>query len=685
MTRKISLDDAGLLLLRLDADRPDQAAELVAVLLKLSKQRTRPAAARTRLAEAAAALQAWAESGGDGSVALEAASMAVEYGDREELPRMPPKPAPEPAPEPAPGAEAAAATSPADPMAAAAAAMLAEFDREEEPVIAVDADPELLEAFVAESMELLQAAEATLLELEHDPHDKERLNTVFRSFHTIKGTSSFLGLDHIGRLAHRAESLLALARDGKLLLTGTHADLVLKATDLLGGCITAAGTRTHAPGGMEALLQALDAAVQSPQTAPSAEAVAAPVAESAGAEQAEVRPREGDTQDAWVRVRTDRLDRLVEMVGELVIAHAMIAQDPNVAAQHHDGLNRKVGHSGKIVRELQDLSISMRMVPLKPLFQRLARVARDAAQRTGKRVNFVVRGEDTELDRTMVETLSDPLVHMIRNAVDHGIEEPAERLRLGKTAEGRIEVAAFHAGGNLVVELSDDGRGLNRDAILEKAIRQGLAERDRYYADTDVFELIFGAGFSTAAQVTALSGRGVGMDVVRRGVESLRGRIEIRSALGAGSTFGIRLPLTLAITDGMLVRVGEERFILPTINIQLSFRPTAEQVSTVTGRGELVLLRDELLPVLRLHSVFGSTGIHRAPEEALLVVVGAGERRCALLVDELLGQQQVVAKTLGNGIGKIQGVSGGAILGDGRVGLILDVGELMGLARERAA
>jgi two-component system chemotaxis sensor kinase CheA len=405
-------------------------------------------------------------------------------------------------------------------------------------------------------------------------------------------------------------------------------------------------------------------------------------ADEAVAEEPEQQAREAESGDAWVRVRTDRLDRLVEMVGELVIAQAMIAQDSVVTSELDDAVRRKVGHAGKIIRELQDLSISLRMVPLKPTFRRLARVARDAAQRTGKRVSFVLRGEDTELDRTMVETLADPLVHMIRNAVDHGLEDAAGRAAAGKSGEGRIEVAAYHAGGNLVVEVSDDGRGLDRDVILEKAIRQGIAERDRNYTEHDIFQFIFAPGFSTAAEVTSLSGRGVGLDVVRRGVDSLRGRIEITSQRGAGSTFAIRLPLTLAITDGMLVRVATERFIIPTVNIQVSFRPEPKHLSTVTGSGELVLLRDQLLPVLRLYELFDLPGACEEACAGLLVVVGADERRCALLVDELLGQQQVVAKTLGSGVGKVHGVSGGAILGDGRVGLILDVQELIGLARE---
>jgi two-component system, chemotaxis family, sensor kinase CheA len=340
-----------------------------------------------------------------------------------------------------------------------------------------------------------------------------------------------------------------------------------------------------------------------------------------------------------------------------------------------------VVHAGKIVRELQDLTMATRMVPLRPAFQKLARLVRDVAQKTGKQVEFTVQGEDTEIDRTMVDAISDPLVHMARNAVDHGIESPEARLAAGKPAVGRVQLRAYHAGGNVVVELTDDGKGLDRDRLVQKAIDRGLITSSKGMSDHDILNLIFAAGFSTAETITDISGRGVGMDVVRRGVESLRGRVDISSELGHGSTFTVCLPLTMAITDGMLVRVGAERYVIPLASIVLSFRPEAGSLKTVAGRGEMAVLRDELLPIIRLHRLFGVDHAIEDPTSALLMVVGVGERRCALLVDELLGQQQVVAKSLGDGLGKVQGVSGGAILGDGRVGLILDVPEIETLAR----
>lgn len=388
------------------------------------------------------------------------------------------------------------------------------------------------------------------------------------------------------------------------------------------------------------------------------------------------------SHDTSLRVRTERLDRLINMVGELVIAQSMVAQDTTIHQIGNHELLKKVTHAGKIVRELQDLTMSMRMVPLKSAFQKMARLARDLAHKNQRQVNFIAEGEETEIDRNMVDIISDPLVHMVRNAIDHGIEPPEVREANGKLAAGMLRLAAYHSGGDVVVELQDDGKGLDRAKIFEKAVDKGLIDADKILSDSEVYDLIFIPGFSTADKITDISGRGVGMDVVKRSIEALRGRVEIASEAGRGTKFIVRLPLTLAITDGMLVQVGSERYIIPTVNIKLSFRPDAQSLSTVAGRAEMVMLRGELMPLFRLHRLFEIANAVEDPIRGLLVVVGDGNRRCALLVDELLSQQQVVAKTLGAGLGRIQGVSGGAILGDGRVGLILDPSEIVALARQ---
>ncbi len=556
-----------------------------------------------------------------------------------------------------------------------------------------DTDLDLLGDFITESMECLVGAEAALLELEANPSHEEAINTVFRAFHTVKGTSAFLGLGRVAAFAHEAESLLSRVRDTEIAYTRACAELSLQSSDMLKSLLdrvkeAAAGSgMIGLPDGYDALLHALAtydparvgaAPIAAPTPASTPAPDGAPVYSQADHP---ARRRTDVTSDTTIRVRTDRLDRLIDMVGELVIAQTIIAGDEELDRTRQHELVRKVTHAGKIVRELQDLSMSMRMVELRPTFQKLTRVIRDTAIKAGKEVAFSVTGDDVEIDRHLADLLGDPLVHMVRNAVDHGVEGPEERLANGKARTGSVRLHAYHASGNVVVELADDGRGLHREKIVAKAIEKGLIESDKGMTDSDVFNLIFAPGFSTADKVTDISGRGVGMDVVRRNLETIRGRIDISSAPGTGTTFVIRLPLTLAVTDGMLVRVGQERFVVPTTHIHMSFRPEPSMLSTIVGRGEVVLLRGELMPIARLHVLFDVPDAVQSPLEGLLMIVGDGDKRTALLVDELLGQQQVVAKTLGDSLGKVPGMSGGAILGDGRVGLILDVTETVALAQ----
>lgn len=586
-------------------------------------------------------------------------------------------------------------------------------------LLPVDTDPDLLKEFIAESRELLEKSEAALLALESNPDDAESVNTVFRAFHTVKGTSGFLGLKSISELAHLAESLLSRIRNKEIHLMGGYADLALRSLDMLKKVVASVegalrGAPLAVPEGyadLQAVLADPEAAgiseeltrelplenedaesqfelenevetakqVSTPET-PAAIPMNSSESKSAPKRQV-VSQKEGEFE-ASIRVNTVRLDKLIDMVGELVIAQSMVVQDRHLIEESCHDLLRKVTQAGKIVRELQDLSMSMRMVPLRGTFQKMQRVARDLARKSGKSVELVTDDGETEIDRHMVDILNDVLVHMVRNAIDHGIEAPDEREMSGKSRMGTVRLRAFHSGGTVVVEIRDDGRGLNREKILRKAITSGLVDPDKAFSDNEVFNMIFAPGLSTSEQVTDVSGRGVGMDVVRQGVEALHGRIDINTAPGVGSTFTVRLPLTLAITDGMLVRVGAERYIIPTISIHLCFRPTPDSISTISGSGELVMLRGELMPLFRLHRLFGVDSAIEDPVQGLLVVVGDEDRRCALLVDELLGQQQVVAKSLTKAVGKIPGVSGGAILGDGQVGLILDTGEVAAQARK---
>jgi len=381
--------------------------------------------------------------------------------------------------------------------------------------------------------------------------------------------------------------------------------------------------------------------------------------------------------DSSVRVSTSRLDRLIDMVGELVIAHSMVAQDDIVINGSNHDLIKKISHTTKIVRELQDMSMSLRMVPLKATFSKMTRLVRDVARKTGKQVHLITEGEETEIDRNLVDVINDPLVHMIRNAVDHGIESPEVRHEQGKNETGQVKLAAYHSAGNVVVEIQDDGKGLDRDVILKKAIQNGLISDGAALSDREIFNMVFEPGFSTAAEVTDVSGRGVGMDVVRKNIESLRGQVEIHSVKGVGSTFKMGLPLTLAIIDGMVVRVGEETYVIPTVSIIKSIKPEPEDVSTVYGRGEMISVQGKLIPLVRLVELYGLGGEDVDDDNMLVVIVEDEHHKAGLVIHELIGRQQVVIKTLGETMRHIPGISGSAIMPNGRVGLILDVGSLM--------
>lgn len=587
-----------------------------------------------------------------------------------------------------------------------------------------DSDPDILKEFIAESCDRIAEAEACLLILEKDPKAPEQINTVLRAFHSIKGASGFLALEEIRKLAHLAENLLARARENEIELTGANADLALRSCDILKTMIQSLGgvepgSSVPLPDGLAELAQGLAqekkspggrgaAPAPTPVAGPQADALppsdnetapddarqeaaaqacdagpATPAAESDAPERAAPAQQAatGPAQEAAVRVSTGRLDDLVNMVGELVIAHALVAQHPDVAKNPANQLSQNIAHAGKIVRDLQSLAMTLRMVPLKGTFQKMSRLVRDLERHSGKHVRFVAVGENTEIDRNMVEVLNDPLVHMIRNAMDHGIEPPEERARCGKDAVGTLHLRAYHAAGNVVIELQDDGQGLRAEKILDKAIERGLAEPGSSLSEAEIYSLIFQPGFSTADKVTDVSGRGVGLDVVKKNMDALRGRVEVRSRPGAGTTFTLHVPLTMAIVDAILLRAGKERYLLPTVSIHHSFRPGNSEISTVTGRGEMVKFQDEMLPLFRLHRMFDIPDAATDPLQALLIIIEGHGRRCALMVDELLGQQQTVIKSLGKSLAKVPGVSGGAILGDGRVGLILDAADLVELAQ----
>ncbi|MBP8828936.1 MAG: chemotaxis protein CheA [Desulfobacter sp.] len=583
--------------------------------------------------------------------------------------------------------------------------------QESSPEKLSDDDIEILTDFISEAEDNLNNIEVSLIELEQDPQNTDIINDIFRPFHTIKGVSGFLSLGKINRLSHATENLLDSARSGDFIINHSATDAILESVDLLKQLIDSvkqglvSGYRQEddhidvdilrdklkklqiflTKGEKEPLGEILvrknnlkkhdiDHALEIQKRHPEKKIgeiliedkkIASTQVASALMEQSAVKKR----VDSQVKVSTQKLDDLVDYAGELVIAQSMLRQQ----TMKNSALSQTVAQLGQIVNNMQNIAMSMRMIPIKSTFMKMIRLVRDLSRKSGKQINLSMTGEETEIDRNVVDALYEPMVHMIRNACDHGIESIQERTANNKPPQGNIDLRAYHKGGNIVIEIEDDGKGLDRAKILKKATATGLITGDEQMTDAQVFSLILSPGFSTASQITDISGRGVGMDVVKAGIEKFRGHLNIESEKGVGSRFIISLPLTLAIIDGMLVRVDDERYVIPTIAIQKAFRPGPGEYFTVEGKGEMVKDRGRLVPLIRLNQIFKTSNDVKSVEQSLVVVVESKEERRAFLIDELLGKDEYVIKNLGGNMDDIRGIAGGAILADGKVGLILDV------------
>jgi two-component system chemotaxis sensor kinase CheA len=610
------------------------------------------------------------------------------------------------------------------------AAEQAVITQEKAIVLNLKDDAELLNEFHGESVELLQNIEQGLLVLEDNPSDSGTINSIFRAFHTFKGAAGFLRLLALQDLAHDLESLLDAARQSKIRITTPIIDIILAGSDALKNYTfqiglqlkgTNAGKPIVVP--TSELILRVRAALrgelppepthQQPTASPEPLSVEPPKKENpapqvqATEKTLEVIPPKDtpatsiavnvthlnptptvskepieikDQSSGFVKLDTSKLDALIDLVGELVIAQSMVVQDPDVQNLESRTLARSLRQLSRTTSELQRNAMSLRMVPVRAAFQKMTRLVRDIGAQQKKQVQLVLDGEETELDRNIVEKLGDPLVHMIRNAVDHGIESPADRMASGKPALGTVRLSASHQRGGILIRIQDDGKGLSADKILAKGIERGLVAPNAELTESEIYNLIFMPGFSTAETITDLSGRGVGMDVVKRNIEGLRGKVEIQSVLGKGSTFNILLPLTLAIIDGLLVGVGNDRYIIPTISVRESFRPKPGMVTTIHERGAMVSVRGKQTPVLRLGQFLGTAGIKASTdEEGIIIVVESGDSMRGILVDELIGKQEVVIKSMGETFKDQNLLAGAAVLGDGSVGLILDVDTLVKL------
>lgn len=588
-------------------------------------------------------------------------------------------------------------------------------------LVCLRADPELAGMFFAEALDHLGSIEATVLALESAPGDTRLLNDLFRPFHTIKGNAGALGVTSVQDVAHVVENLLDLGRSGRHPIEQAEIEVILRAVDVVTTMLKGIKLRLEGQTVPDVSAESLAlvaeveriiavgpaaagpapeategrGAAPGPVLAPAADWLLAPLPDPAP-DPVPLAPAERDllaapaqpkpetvTMDT-VKIDTRKLDNLVDMVGELVIVEAMIQEDPTLAGLAGERLARNLGQLKRITSDLQRTAMAMRMVPVRQTFQRMARLVRDVGKKSGKLVELELAGEDTELDRQVVEDINDPLMHMIRNSIDHGIEDAATRAKSGKAPQGHILLSAYHQGGSVVISVADDGAGLNVEKIRARAVAQGLVAPDQVLGEAETHHLIFQPGFSTADKVTELSGRGVGLDVVRRNVEALRGRVEIVSVPGRGTTFLFRLPLTLAILDGLLLRAAGQRFVLPVFAASEALRPRPEQIHCIQGQPRMIQVRDTLVPLASLPDLLGIDEKPRPPSERTAVVVDDGGQRIALLVDELIGKQEVVIKSLGSAFSKVRGIAGGAILGDGRVGLILDAAGLTSLIRSGA-
>ena len=575
-------------------------------------------------------------------------------------------------------------------------------------------DQSLLSDFIIEATEYIDEIEVNILNLEQEPENKEFINAIFRPFHSIKGVASFLNLNTIRDLAHKLENLLDKARNGEMEVTPPLIDIVLSGADALKILVNQlksepqgsdqipknldlkelekqiqaleGGKPAPPPArkklgeilvddgiiGEEALQKYLEVCEQTPGKKIGEVLISEGKVTPKQISQALRKQAEQTTEISAIRVDTHKLDDIIDMVGELVITQSMIQQDLAANIGDNRNLTRDISQLFRITSALQRASTSLRMIPIKQTFQRMSRLVRDLSKAAGKFVSVELEGEETEIDRNMVDEIYNPLVHMVRNSVDHGLETPEERIKAGKPEKCIIKLAAYHRGGNIVIEISDDGRGLDKQKLIEKAIKNRFIQTHEGLTDAEIFRLVFMPGLSTAEKITDISGRGVGMDVVKQAVEKLRGKVDIESKAGQGTTFATSFPLTMAIIDGMIVKVGPERYILPTTAIRQALRPDRGSYNNIVGRGETITVMGQFLPLVRLYQLFEIEPEYKDPWEAICVVVEGGDHSKCLLVDSIVGKAEVVIKSLGESFKNIKGISGGAILGDGQVGLIID-------------
>lgn len=538
---------------------------------------------------------------------------------------------------------------------------------------------EMISDFNSESNEHIEIIERFLLTLENNPQDIESLEALFRSFHTLKGVASLLYFTPIAKLAHEIESLLELARQGKMILDHFTISLILQSHDaiklLIQEILEAFSTQTPSTKIIPIANIILDIRKLSQTTLNKNLEIDVDSSFTKKTKQ----PREELTPTkikkpplSTVRVNTVKLDNLLDAVGELVVIQSQLQENAPASESKHSHFSKNLAQLKRITKDLQNTSTSLRMVPIKSTFQKISRVVRETSHLLNKKVNISIKGEDTELDRTIIEKINDPLIHMVRNAIDHGIESPEERLRKGKNETGTCRLNAYHLGGNIVIEIEDDGCGLDHEKIFATALEKNLISEDQNLTQQEIYNLIFMPAFSTVTEVNDISGRGVGMDVVRNNIQKLRGKISIESTLDKGTSFKFIIPLTMAIIEGLIFQSSGEKYILPASSVQASLIPYPEQISTIQGKTEVLTLKNRTIPLIRLDLCFDTPLKANPSENGIIIIVETISTTYGLFVDKLISKQEVVIKNLGNILKDTLGIAGGAILGNGSIALILD-------------
>ena len=579
-------------------------------------------------------------------------------------------------------------------------------------------DQELLEGFLAETTELLEKMDDDLIALEKTPDDMELMNSIFRSIHTVKGASSFLGFELLVTITHKTEDVLNRLRKGELQVGPDIMDVILEAADhvkllvsdirngeiierdlgeiinnlipYISGNLQEATVLTEAPQekaleetehtseSSDSQLEAGEETLPVADAAPVHPAVPAPANRPAAQKPATAR-NEDVSDNTTVRIDVKRLDDLMNQVGEMVLERNRTLQ-MNLDYQSRENMTNFGEEFSKLAKridfvtsELQMQVLKIRMIPVEKVFKKFPRIVRNMSRDLGKEVNLEIIGEETELDRSVVDEIGDPLIHLIRNALDHGLEMPEERVAIGKPRIGNVVLSATHEGNQIIISIKDDGNGIDPEKLSRKAIDKGLVTEEQVAAmsQKEILDLIFLPGFSTKEKATDLSGRGVGMDVVRTNIRKLNGLIEIRSEVGRGSEFILKLPLTLAIIQSLLVEVENEVYSIPLAAVLETLKVETSSFHQIGGQ-EVLKLRDSVLPLIRMQRVFGVAEKETSSQQSYIVVIGVAEKRMGLIVSRLLGQQEVAIKSLGKYLAKAPGIAGSTILGDGRVALIID-------------